>query len=287
MTFLQVVGIIAINWLITADLFGILDPDCLKLSELHNKAVDYPKSGQPVPLDDLPKLRSKSKPDWNAPETVHSNNNKKYYRSERAIGVLFRAIDLPIEQQVNSRPRRRRRRDGRTGLEEEMGNPGFTDARQTYLFETVQDAVNEMIYTDAEPNEGQAPLIERLFARYAEELQAICLANTLSHTHSEHLSEAEAVIGTIAQKTSQPRKRQEMMAKVREGTDRLVRGIREALAGDDDISAEDSLRRAWMAWDFSISKGNTFGAKSFGWVALGAIFEAIKEVEDEGRSRRT
>lgn len=136
-----------------------------------------------------------------------------------------------------------------------------------------------MIYTDTESNEEQAAATERLFARYAVELQAICVANTLSQ--STHLSEAEAIIGTIVQKTSQRRKRVEMMAKVREGTERLVRGIREELAGDDSVGAEESLRRAWMAWELSLSQGNTFGVKSFGWVALGAIFEAVKELEDE------
>ena len=280
--YLQVVGIIAINWLITADQSGILDPDCLKLAALHNKAVDYPKSGQPVPLDQIPKLRGKLKPDWHAPETVYVNK-KNYYISKKAIGELFRAIDLPVEQQANSRPRRRRPRDRE--LEEAMNNLGVTDARQSHLFEVVQDAVNEKIYADAEPNEEQVVVIQRLFSRYATELQATCMSNTLSSTQST--SEEEAVIGTIVQKTSQRRKRKEMMSKIREDTDRLVRGIREELAGDDGVSTEESLRRAWIAWDLAMSTSDTFGAKSFGWVALGAIFEAIKEVEDEWRSRRT
>jgi hypothetical protein len=237
-------------------------------------------------LKELPKV-SKRKPDWHAPETVNPNN-QKYYRSDRAIGRLFRAIDLPIEQEANSRPRRRRRRRAREteGIEERMNNLGVTDPRQTYLFEVVQDRVNEMMYTDAEHDEGQVAAIESLFSRYAVELLAICMANTLSHMESAHLSEAEAIMGTIAQKTSQRQKRKEMMAKLREGTDRLVRGIREELAGDDSVSAEESLTRAWIAWDFSASQ-RRFGAMSFGWVALGAIFEAIKEIEDEGRSRRT
>jgi len=48
----DVLGVIAINWLIIADQssLGVFDPDCLKLSELHSDAVDYPKSGQPVSL---------------------------------------------------------------------------------------------------------------------------------------------------------------------------------------------------------------------------------------------
>lgn len=40
----QVLGLIAINWLIIADQSekGIFDPDCLTLSQLHSDAVDYP-----------------------------------------------------------------------------------------------------------------------------------------------------------------------------------------------------------------------------------------------------
>lgn len=38
----QVLGMIAINWLIIADQKGIFDADCLKLSQLHSDAVDYP-----------------------------------------------------------------------------------------------------------------------------------------------------------------------------------------------------------------------------------------------------
>lgn len=54
----DVLGIIAINWLIIADQSprGIFDQDCTTLSQLHSDAVDYPKSGQPVALKKIPKV---------------------------------------------------------------------------------------------------------------------------------------------------------------------------------------------------------------------------------------
>lgn len=45
-SFMLVVGIIATNWLIRADISsqGIRDPDCLLLAKLHSDAVDYAAS---------------------------------------------------------------------------------------------------------------------------------------------------------------------------------------------------------------------------------------------------
>lgn len=84
---LQVLGIVGINWLIIADQSnqGIFDPDCLMLAQLHSDAVDYPKSGQPVPLNKIPRLKFRAKPDWNAPETL-GRESDKFYNSNKAIG---------------------------------------------------------------------------------------------------------------------------------------------------------------------------------------------------------
>lgn len=85
--YLKVLGIVGINWLIIADQaeLGIFDPDCLRLAQLHSDAVDYPKSGQPVPLEKIPRLKFAAKPDWNAPETLTSET-AKFYKSQKAIG---------------------------------------------------------------------------------------------------------------------------------------------------------------------------------------------------------
>jgi hypothetical protein len=48
--------------------------------------------------------------------------------------------------------------------------------------------------------------------------------------------------------------------------------------GDEDLPLEDGLMRAWVAWELSAVEKEVFGAKSFGWIALGGIFEAIKDI---------
>ena len=280
------------NWLIIADQSqdGIFDDDCITLANLHSNAVDYPKSGQPVPLEKIPKVRGKRRPDWNAPEIIDQNSSSRFYESRRAIGRLFRAIDLPLKQQPVALLRQRRRQDRLRDFERlEAGFDHFnqSDARQSYLFDAIQERVEESIKIDTNGDQELVDSIVRLFKSYAVHLQAVCMSNTLSQSQATPLSEGEVIVGTIAQHTTQPRKRKELMAKVRDTTDRLVKGIREELAGDDSIGSEESLYRAWTAWEFSVSQGDTFGAKSFGWIALGVIFDAIKEVEDKWKNRQT
>ncbi|KAJ3516786.1 hypothetical protein NLJ89_g906 [Agrocybe chaxingu] len=287
----DVLGLVAINWLIIADQSeqGIRDPACLALASLHSDAVDYPKSGQPVELRAIPKLKRKQKPDWNAPETINPSSSGNYYESQRAIGRLFRAIDLPIEQERNHNQPRRRNRQHQSraarieDLEETLSNFTLNSAHENFLFAAVEEKVNQFIDTDVTwPSEIESAIVQ-LFSRYTSDFLAICTNFTLSHSRTAQLSEEEAIIGTIAQKTSQPRRRKDMMSQLRERTDVLVRAIREDLAGDETLSHQQSLERAWIAWELATAEETSFGAQSFGWLALGSIFEAIREIEGEER----
>ncbi|KAF4623572.1 hypothetical protein D9613_001948 [Agrocybe pediades] len=278
----DVVGIVAINWLIIADQsdHGIFDPDCMKLANLHSHAVDYPKSGEPVQLDQIPKLKSRTKPDWNAPETV-STATGNYYESQRAIGKLFRAIDLPVERDVHVEPPRRRRTRGTRQRDENELARAFDSINlgDGDIVEVIKNHVYSYLRHEVEDAEDVNAMVD-LYDRYVSELNGICMTNTLSHARDK-LTEEEAVVGTIIQKTSQPRKRKDAMAKLRESTDLLVRAIRDFFVGDETMTHRDHLRRAWCAYELSLDKKNEFGAKSFGWVALGAAFEAIRNIEEE------
>ena len=256
----------------------------MTLANLHSDAVDYPKSGHPVPLEKIPKVKTRRRPDWHAPETIDLISSDKFYRSRRAIGHLFRAIELPLQQEPVTMPwQRRRPRDFQT-LEAEFEKFDLNDTRGSYLFEAIRNQVEQFIRIDSKPDEELVDSITRLFSSYAIYLQTVCISNTLSHAQTTQLSEAEVVVGTITQQTTQPRKRKEHMTKVRESTDRLVRSIREELEGNDSIGSEETLFRAWTAWEFSVSQGDAFGAKSFGWVALGLILETINIEENRRRN---
>ncbi|OCH96496.1 RdRP-domain-containing protein [Obba rivulosa] len=280
-------GIIAINWLIIADQSpqGILDPDCLKLAELHSDAVDYPKSGLPVPVWQIPRLRFRVKPDWNAPETVRSDT-ANFYESQRAIGKLFRAISLPALRTVRQAARfqRRRMENGQwrmlDDVLEEIRSEGPREDNKVRL--VVQLRVSEFIRLDLS-DEAEIARLWELFDIYASRLRGICADYTLSRSRDAMLTEEEAVIGTIVAQCAQPRQRKDSMSKMREQTAELVNSVRLEIAEDEDIRAEQLLSRAWIAYRLADLEGDTFGARSFGWIALSVIFDAIKEIEeDEG-----
>lgn len=283
----DVVGIIAINWLIIADQSpaGIHDEDCLTLAQLHSDAVDYPKSGRAVELNAIPKLKFKLKPDWNAPETINPDSTS-YYQSPRAIGKLFRAIELD-EIPMPSRPRRRARRTMPRQVQNLTDDLSAFQLRDpdSHVFDLVERQVRRFLDTAGPWEKLDFEEIARLFKRFSSELTGIAANYSLSHKNVM-LSEEEVIVGTITQKTSQPRTRKEYMTKVREMSDTLVKGVRLELEGDEDRTLEDYLKYAWLAWELSFVevKREKFGAKSFGWLALGAIFDAMKQIEEHDAS---
>lgn len=279
------------TWLIIADQattptrHGIFDDDCMTLAKLHSDAVDYPKSGKPVDRSKIPGWKHRKQPDWNAPETVQpkTEEGEKYYESQQAIGRLFRAIDLPAEHNAmkgatripSYRKNRRRGKSLHTSQQPEQTIFAEVDIHsaveqhvEQYL-PGIHESIDDQLWNDA----------ESLFLRYTTELQGICVTRTLSTARKAHLSEEEALIGTIVMRTSQPRRRKEMMARLRESTDTLVRGMREVLEGGEHDSHEEYLQRSWCAFSVALERGRQFGAQSFVWVALGAIFEAVRRVE--------
>ncbi|KAF7306672.1 RNA-dependent RNA polymerase [Mycena indigotica] len=279
-------GIVATNWLLIADQTeeGIFHPDCLNLANLHSTAVDYPKTGMPVPIDLIPKPPSKSMPDWHAPEITA--NSKDHYPSQRAIGKLFRDIKLTdIRPQMSSF-------DRQLIKEGKMQAPDVADLAETLdsmtvennpLVRIIEDRVSDFISVDEYPGDWTLHIAE-IFKQYSSELQGLCINHTLSHAKAALLSEVEAVVGTIIAKTSQPRKRADLMASLREKTDFLVRGVKEEILGDAELFEwEDSLLRAWLAFKLAVAEqeNGEFGSQSFMWVALGTIFEVLKEMEGE------
>jgi RNA-dependent RNA polymerase len=273
---------VAINWLMIADqrINGIFDEDCIKLCQIHSNAVDYPKNGTPVDLSTVPKPRSNVKPDWHAPETDDLEASVEFYQSKKAIGRLFRAVDLP-EVQMDTRAARLRRQQVRDDDSEADLDQVFCmdDGRGDPLESAVERRVAEFISID--PNSDSVRLAIDSLGRYSVELQGICACNALQRHKHAMLSEEEAVIGTIVAKCSQKRERSDAIAQLREQTSYLIKYLREEISGDEDSSHDDWLATAWAAWKVSRHFKDRFGAHSFGWVALGEVFDAMKAIEQE------
>ncbi|KIO25502.1 hypothetical protein M407DRAFT_8388 [Tulasnella calospora MUT 4182] len=92
-----------------------------------------------------------------------------------------------------------------------------------------------------------------------------------------------------------------MIQRMRAQADELVKGIQAELketrdggeleADDEDFATlQRRLQVAWLAWRLSVERRKTFGAKSFGFIALTAIFDGMRAIdvwraENETRDR--
>lgn len=286
MSSLQSLGIIAQTWLVIADqsTFGIFDPDCLKLSALHSDAVDYPKSGQPVALHQLPKTKFNARPDWSAPETATTLDPNRFYASQRAIGRLFREIDLPAVEAVKSEQRRQRRQlqeDQQWSIEEILRSFAEDYVDNHPLYDAVYRRITPDFMLLGRHEDDLVAELWELFENYKSQLQTICADHTLSNAKNAMLTEEEAVVGSIVAKCSQPRKRRDLMSKMREQTSTLIDGILAEIEGDEGTLPLKSLERAWVAFRLAVldCEYETFGSRSFAWVAMSGIFETIKTIE--------
>jgi RNA-dependent RNA polymerase len=70
---------------------------------------------------------------------------------------------------------------------------------------------------------------------------------------------------------------------MREVTTVLVRDIRDELKGDENSTLDDWLRRSYIAWKLSMLaiEDEVYGAQSFWWVSLGAVFDAVRAIKTE------
>ena len=90
-------------------------------------------------------------------------------------------------------------------------------------------------------------------------------------------------MGTIVAKTSQPRRRKDLMAQMRDRASVLVNQVKEEISGGKDMPALDRIQRGWVTWKLShfLAERKVFGAESFGIIAIGSVLDAIDALENE------
>ncbi|KIK69614.1 hypothetical protein GYMLUDRAFT_212277 [Collybiopsis luxurians FD-317 M1] len=286
----DLVGLIATRWLIIADqnVEGIFHNDCIKLAQLHSDAVDFPKTGQPVNPDDIPRLHFLSRPDWYAPENINSDSSL-YYKSQRAIGKLARAIALEDIEPSSTvhRPDPAKRDPDKPKM-----RPGYP-GRPSTVFRNLETFIqDDELYSLLQARLGQFGIaldgddIEtaEILAIYEDFIELFeNAATSFSLSSRTVLAEEEVLLGTIAARTSHVKDRREKIARLRSVTQQMVNDIRADLAGNDVEDLRKISQRAWMAWQLAREqvKQGTFGARSFQFVALGLLLSSIKDLEDD------
>ena len=239
-------------------------------------------------MGSIPKAREKY-PDWYSPEIPLSN--AKYYESKRALGILFRDIELPSIDF--------------TGLQE--SNFDNDDARRTNMENGVVTAMRGLKMHNQQPriylqlrqevfkrlqnvyeNDEDYRHMSDLFREYTSRLRPICQKYTLTRSRWGELTEEEALVGSIILRTSQYQRRNDLMTGLREKTDLLVVDVKKYIAGEEGTTSERKLRRAWTAWELALKKRQEklYGSKSFWWICLNSIFDHINAIDQKSRGGR-
>lgn len=244
------------------------DPECIQLAELHSCAVDFQKSGVAADISSMPKA-PRIRPDWSQGE-LGGRQNVGFYESQRALGVLYRNVVLPSV---------RKRQQNPTAVgplyssSQDLGPYEFDhDLRDPISLAIIEQLTSFRIFLNLNTDLANNVIIP-LFGYYAIELRSICANHSLT---ARPLTEEECWSGTISARTSQPRRRSDLQARLREQCTQLVDDIRDELKTND---LEGWLTRTWVAWRISRRHGGrAFGARTYGFIALGSMFEAFKAI---------
>lgn len=192
-----------------------------------------------------------------------SPRDTDYYKSTRALGEMFRKINLdpppkPLEE---------------TGRQVDTAFDPITSALQPYI---------SQFFQDPRPSYEIESVV---FVKYVEELRYISLTHTLTNTPGVNLLEAEIVAGTILAQCSQKRWRKDRIRRMTLHTLSLVGEVSKKLVGEIDEDEDekydmlrDALERSWFGWKLSLKRGGAFGAHSFGLIALGCVLDCLEQL---------
>jgi RNA-dependent RNA polymerase len=136
-------------------------------------------------------VHRRCKPDWHAAEVV-SPRETDYYRSDKALGDLYRAIELSEPQPISSD----------VGVASDAGvvSNVASNPISFALAPRLERALPEFV-----PPDGSCLEAAAMFRKYAHELRYISVTHTLTTEPGVNLLEAELICGTILAKCNQKR----------------------------------------------------------------------------------
>jgi RNA-dependent RNA polymerase len=229
--------------------------------------IDHATNGVAIKIDNyVPQALVKLMPDWHHPE-VPSQCHVHYYKSGRAIGHLFRNVNMheladriPVVSPGEARP--------------------LEDAISCALAPLVR-SVLDATFSSIQISSTRA---EDLHAWYALEMQSIGMNHSMSTSSDACLSEEEVVLGTILGKCSQSGWCTDSANCMRMHTEVLVSNLRAQISTVCSLpsTAEDlysSLWDAWAMWSWAQHHREEPFVQSFSLVALGLIFELLELFE--------
>ncbi|KAE8352264.1 RNA dependent RNA polymerase-domain-containing protein [Aspergillus coremiiformis] len=297
----DILGMIAVRHMVLADQSkqGTRDPECRVLAELHSTAVDFSKTGIPVNIKDMPR-GNRYRPDFLAPgpqtrlyskskigleqHVSHANYDDndysddkeeayRYYKSEKILGKLYRAID---EQNI--------------WLKHVRSDTDRND--KAFWNEFIEDCTQRYKPLALMSREKYVEEARRIRAAYNDAL--ISAMDSYSDHPTKPISELEVVISSIINRKGVPTRRQrDRSDKLRDEFDRIatwITGIMRRQGGAD--SKPDGLELTLSCLYLGIQGSDSdrrreiYGElKSFTVVAACALLAEMEYCE-KGRSSK-
>ncbi|SNX88027.1 related to RNA-dependent RNA polymerase [Melanopsichium pennsylvanicum] len=236
------VGLVSIFHLHIADMSEkhSMDADCVKLAQLHAKAVDYRKTGQAVRRKDVPMPPfGTPRPDFIAQRPA----GPAIYPSQRALGQLFRAIpeqltDTPFGCIPSWACASSWSSTKHSALSDILKSPGKSDDILTILSTLGQK------YPQVMPKQGLRLVqlqahFRPLLNSFVYHLSRLAAWIPESRTETEWLSEEEILVGTqvMATKAKQLKRRQERLTASTAELFPILRTQLMLIAGDDSVES--------------------------------------------------
>ncbi|GEM10105.1 RNA-directed RNA polymerase [Rhodotorula toruloides] len=274
-------GIIATTHLIVADRSPQhgFDPVCQQLADLHSTSVDAPKTGSVVPLDSIPKLKTKVRPDFFRKRDEFEpafKEGPQYYDSQRALGHLYRNIE-------------------ETGLRTPtcVLTPALGDGQST-SFRVLELQVERDIASlfDASPHilksivDSHRPMVASVLNAFYAALHDLAIVHSLPRTDGRLLSEFEIFATASLQEVQRGEgARGNAVSAMRRQTAHLVDWLEAQLTGpavESQHTDVESLKLRYSAWRVAVEDGDEydFGVKTAPWTCLALVFEAM---QNEGK----
>ena len=263
------------------------DPKCMKLAELHSKAVrhsslslpgsshstlqvDFAKTGIPVDFAEIPRFSAQCKPDWNRKSSTASST--MHYQSTRVVGKLFRQVKL------EEKPLRSTEEFIMDG-DEPQEHP-FFDILRRRLREVFSQESDFDSILEKTTRSGWEKELKRISTKYQSELASIQALHSLS---DQPLTEEEVFLGVNLSQASERRLQDDLRARMRSITSVLADRVQVALRGNGErVKVEQWVARSWLAWNW-LYGSEEIGHQSFSWIAMLSFFDALEVHEGSRR----
>ena len=210
-----------------------MDPDCIKLAQLHAKAVDYRKTGQAVHRRDVPMPPfGSARPDFLAQRPAGPG----IYPSKRALGQLFRAIPEQLTDTPFGNTPSWARSEGRpSALSSILKQPGKSDDILSIL--TILAQKYPQIMPEGLRLVQMQAHFRPLLSSFVYHLSRLAAWIPESRTETEWLSEEEILVGTqvMATKAKQLKRRQERLTASTAELFPILRAQLQLIAGDETV----------------------------------------------------